>query len=121
MISRVCAQHGKKSWGRCKPFDGQFFNICKIFLTPPLHNLSGSDLGRMKKPDRPPKDMRLEDSHWAIYALKDIQSALCDARYDVARHHIADAIEAIVARDEQDEDGANGTKSTRNGQPGYWL
>ena len=46
----------------------------------------------------------MSDQHWAIYALKDIRNALDDDRYDVAVCHIADAIDAILARDQQDFD-----------------
>ncbi|GFE50165.1 hypothetical protein So717_19180 [Roseobacter cerasinus] len=40
--------------------------------------------------------------HWAILALRDINCALDRNRYDVASHHIDDAIFAIMARDAQD-------------------
>lgn len=44
----------------------------------------------------------MTDTHWAILALRDINSALDRKRYDVAAHHIDDAIFAILARDAQD-------------------
>ncbi len=44
----------------------------------------------------------MTDTHWAILALRDINSALDRNRYDVASHHIDDAIFAIMARDAQD-------------------
>ncbi len=44
----------------------------------------------------------MTDTHWAILALRDINCALDRTRYDVASHHIDDAIFAIVARDAQD-------------------
>ncbi|MCV3270935.1 hypothetical protein [Roseobacter sinensis] len=44
----------------------------------------------------------MTDIHWAILALRDINSALDRQRYDVASHHIDDAIFAIMARDAQD-------------------
>ena len=46
----------------------------------------------------------MTEKNWAIFALRDIKSALDDDRYDVALCHINDAIAAIRARD--DEDGA---------------
>ncbi|MEP2642745.1 hypothetical protein [Roseobacter sp.] len=47
----------------------------------------------------------MTDTHWAILALRDINAALDSARYDVASHHINDAIFAIIARDTQDTSG----------------
>lgn len=44
----------------------------------------------------------MTDTHWAILALRDIHCALDRKRYDVASHHINDAIFAIIARDAQD-------------------
>ncbi|WP_299961881.1 hypothetical protein [uncultured Roseobacter sp.] len=44
----------------------------------------------------------MTDKHWAISALRDIYKALDKERYDVAAHHIDDAVFAIVARDAQD-------------------
>ncbi|WP_299675124.1 hypothetical protein [uncultured Roseobacter sp.] len=44
----------------------------------------------------------MTDIHWAILALRDINCALDRTRYDVASHHIDDAIFAIMARDSQD-------------------
>ncbi|WP_299827394.1 hypothetical protein [uncultured Roseobacter sp.] len=44
----------------------------------------------------------MTDIHWAILALRDINCALDRKRYDVASHHIDDAIFAIMARDAQD-------------------
>lgn len=44
----------------------------------------------------------MTDTHWAILALRDINCALDRNRYDVASHHIDDAIFAIMARDNQD-------------------
>ena len=44
----------------------------------------------------------MTDIHWAILALRDINCALDRTRYDVASHHIDDAIFAIMARDAQD-------------------
>jgi hypothetical protein len=46
----------------------------------------------------------MSDKHWAVFALRDIQNALDQDRYDVASCHIGDAIAAILARDEQDLD-----------------
>ncbi|MDW3222036.1 MAG: hypothetical protein R8G34_04000 [Paracoccaceae bacterium] len=43
----------------------------------------------------------MTNSHWAIFALRDIQNSLDTTRYDVANQHIEDAIHAIVARDAQ--------------------
>jgi hypothetical protein len=37
--------------------------------------------------------------NWAVFALRDISNALDKTRYDVAAHHIEDAIEAIIAQD----------------------
>lgn len=45
----------------------------------------------------------MQSTHWAIYALKDIQKSLDMVRYDVAGHHIDDAIHAIIARDAQND------------------
>ena len=42
-------------------------------------------------------------NHWAIFALRDIQNAMDKDRYEVASYHIEDAIEAILARDQQDD------------------
>ena len=50
--------------------------------------------------------------HWAILALRDINCALDRQRYDVASHHIDDAIFAIMARDAQD---TNKRKAARQG------
>lgn len=44
----------------------------------------------------------MSDKHWAIFALHDIRRALDSDRYDVACCHIKDAIDAILARDDQD-------------------
>lgn len=49
----------------------------------------------------------MTDIHWAILALRDINDALDQCRYDVASHHIDDAIFAIMARDAQDGVGAD--------------
>lgn len=46
----------------------------------------------------------MTDKHWAVFALNDIKNALDTDRYDVATHHISDAISAILARDEQDHE-----------------
>ena len=43
----------------------------------------------------------MSDKHWAVFALRDIQNALDQDRYDVASCHIGDAIAAILARDER--------------------
>lgn len=52
-------------------------------------------------------DLRLmSDTHWAVFALRDIQNALDENRYDVASCHINDAIEAILARDAQDHESS---------------
>ena len=47
----------------------------------------------------------MSDLHWAVHALRDIQSAIDSDRYDVAAFHIEDAIAAILARDDQDGQG----------------
>ena len=43
----------------------------------------------------------MNDKHWAIFALRDIQNALDRSKYDIAVHHIDDAIHAIIAIDEE--------------------
>ncbi len=43
----------------------------------------------------------MNDKHWAIFALRDIQNALDREKYDIAAYHIDDAIHAIIAMDEQ--------------------
>ena len=48
----------------------------------------------------------MSEVHWAVFALKDLQIALDTNRYDVASHHIEDAIAAILARDDQDNENA---------------
>ncbi|WP_299404561.1 hypothetical protein [uncultured Roseobacter sp.] len=45
----------------------------------------------------------MTDNHWAVFALRDIKKSLDRNRYDVACHHIDDAIHAIFARDAQSE------------------
>ncbi|WP_187431880.1 hypothetical protein ROLI_021830 [Roseobacter fucihabitans] len=45
----------------------------------------------------------MTDSYWAICALRDIQKSLDTQKYDVATHHIDDAINAITARDAQSD------------------
>ena len=45
----------------------------------------------------------MKDKHWAVFALRDIKDALDAQRYDVACCHINDAIEALLARDAQDD------------------
>ncbi|WP_253186801.1 hypothetical protein [Roseobacter denitrificans] len=47
----------------------------------------------------------MPSQHWAIFALRDIQTALDCDKYDVASCHIDDAIAAILAQDEQDATG----------------
>ena len=50
----------------------------------------------------------MNDKHWAIFALRDIQNALDREKYDIAAYHIDDAIHAIIAMDEQSaSDGQN--------------
>lgn len=44
--------------------------------------------------------------HWAVFALRDIYKTLDTKRYDVAGHHINDAIHAIIAQDAQGESSA---------------
>jgi hypothetical protein len=39
----------------------------------------------------------MNDLHWAVFALRDIQNALDDEKYEIAAHHIDDAINAILA------------------------
>jgi hypothetical protein len=46
----------------------------------------------------------MNDKHWAIFALRDIQNALDREKYDVAAYHIDDAINAIVAMDNDGDD-----------------
>jgi len=58
----------------------------------------------------------MNDKHWAIFALRDIQTALDREKYSIAAHHIDDAIHAIIAIDEEDaeatlSDGENDTRS----------
>ena len=48
----------------------------------------------------------MSENHWAVFALRDIQSAIDPERYEVAAYHIEDAIEAILARDQQDANDA---------------
>ncbi|MEM9636714.1 MAG: hypothetical protein AAGA94_03650 [Pseudomonadota bacterium] len=55
----------------------------------------------------------MTDIHWAILALRDINCALDRKRYDVATHHIDDAIFAIMARDAQDAVPAQGLRKSR--------
>jgi len=43
----------------------------------------------------------MSDNHWAIFALRDIQNALDRSKYNIAVHHIDDAIHAIIAIDEE--------------------
>lgn len=50
----------------------------------------------------------MSDKHWAIFALRDIQNALDCEKYDIAAHHIDDAIHAIIAIDDE---AANSTES----------
>ena len=47
----------------------------------------------------------MSNKHWAIFALRDIQTALDCDKYDVASCHIDDAIAAILSQDEQDAAG----------------
>ncbi|MFK7881956.1 hypothetical protein [Roseobacter sp.] len=53
----------------------------------------------------------MTSNHWAIFALRDIQTSLDTVRYDVAGHHIEDAIHAIIARDAQCDSICNGKTS----------
>jgi len=46
-------------------------------------------------------------SNWVTAALRDIRKVMDDNRYDVAAHHIDDAISAIVARDSQGDDSCD--------------
>jgi hypothetical protein len=46
----------------------------------------------------------MNDKHWAIFALRDIQNALDREKYDVAAYHIDDAINAIISMDDDGED-----------------
>jgi len=46
----------------------------------------------------------MNDNHWAIFALRDIQNALDRSKYDIAVHHIDDAIHAIIAIDQETMD-----------------
>ena len=39
----------------------------------------------------------MNDLHWAVFALRDIQNALEDEKYEIAAYHIDDAINAILA------------------------
>ena len=75
----------------------------------------------MARPKSPIKDVSLPTSHWAKYALEDIREALDADRYDVARHHISDAIAAIIARDEQGEDYDNSTDVAGSSNSRYPL
>ncbi len=50
----------------------------------------------------------MSNNHWAVFALRDIQTALDCDKYDVASCHIDDAIAAILAQDEQDATGHHG-------------
>lgn len=49
----------------------------------------------------------MNDKHWAIFALRDIQSALDRDKYDIAAHHIDDAIHAIIAIDDEETENAD--------------
>lgn len=50
----------------------------------------------------------MTDLHWAIFALRDIKSALDCEKYEIAVFHIDDAINAIQALD-ADADAADGS------------
>ncbi|MGC3937136.1 hypothetical protein ACOTTU_04965 [Roseobacter sp. EG26] len=52
----------------------------------------------------------MTDVHWAVFALRDLNQALDQRRYDVASHHINDAIYAIIARDAQDSPVKHGLR-----------
>ena len=57
----------------------------------------------------------MTDLHWAIFALRDIQNAIDAKRYEIACHHITDAIAAIIAVDEDgngEKDAADQSAST---------
>lgn len=41
-------------------------------------------------------------SHWAVFALRDIQNAIDKKRYEIAVHQIQDAIDTIIAIDGED-------------------
>ena len=59
----------------------------------------------------------MSELHWAVFALRDIRDSLDCERYDVAAHHIDDAIAALLARDEQSNDEEEST-STRQADRG---
>ncbi|MFK7743971.1 MAG: hypothetical protein AB8B47_02865 [Roseobacter sp.] len=46
----------------------------------------------------------MQDLHWAVFALRDIKSALNEEQYEIAAHHISDAIAAILSVEETDVD-----------------
>ncbi|MBW4708811.1 hypothetical protein KX928_13560 [Roseobacter sp. YSTF-M11] len=53
----------------------------------------------------------MTDVHWAVFALRDLNQAIDQKRYDVASYHINDAIYAIIARDAQDTAPLHDTKT----------
>ena len=43
----------------------------------------------------------MNDLHWAVFALRDIKNALDCEKYEIAAYHIDDAINAILAINEE--------------------
>jgi hypothetical protein len=52
----------------------------------------------------------MNDLHWAVFALRDIQNALEEEKYEIAAYHIDDAINAILAVGEDCADYAAATR-----------
>ena len=55
----------------------------------------------------------MSEKQWAIFALRDIQNALDKNKYEIAVHHLDDAINAIIAIDEEAVESADTKGATQ--------